>query len=242
MAAGRDNYTLETLAHRDHYKIKDVNDRDGFISGEYEWKRQNLPEVLDVGWHKQDVLSRWEHLTSEAENKLEIRQKQEEEVQSQQQESVPQAGIPTNSDHSKQQQQPQQQQKETQTPPSSSSTSTSAKKLDVKLSRDAGRFLCEFILYTSLAYRYKEAQQAKSESQSQSQSSSYIIDTTEPPSESPLERVGKVAFLHVPGGISPLDIKKGTLVAEAAITALITSWESGFRNSNVYKENGVVKV
>ena len=60
MAGGRDHYTLETIAHRDNYKIKDVDDRDGWREGEYSWKKEEMPEYLRVGWDEVDVMSRWE--------------------------------------------------------------------------------------------------------------------------------------------------------------------------------------
>jgi pyrrolidone-carboxylate peptidase len=60
MAGGREHYTLETIAHRDGYKIRDVDDRDGWRDGEFVWKREGVPEAIRVGWDQVDVLGRWE--------------------------------------------------------------------------------------------------------------------------------------------------------------------------------------
>jgi len=84
-------------------------------------------------------------------------------------------------------------------------------KARAQLSRDAGRFLCEFILYESLSRRYQEDG----------------------------ERVGKVAFLHVPGGYGTEDVERGVRVAEAAIRSLVASWEEGHRASE--REAGVAR-
>jgi hypothetical protein len=88
------------------------------------------------------------------------------------------------------------------------------KKSEVRLSRDAGRYLCEFALMESLTRRYLEARKAEEEGRAISK-----IDSRE----------GKVAFLHVPGGYSTDDITRGQRVAEAAIRSLVGSWEEGNR-------------
>lgn len=149
MAGGRDHYALETLARRDGYVIKDVDDQDGRVVGEQRWKAAGLPEILRVGWHSHDVLLRW------------------------------QEGLKEDLDsHGRQM---------------------------VRLSTDAGKFLCEFITYESLALRAIEN------------------------AENPTGKLGKVAFLHVPGPIDRESVTRGVRVAEAAIRALVESWEDGFR-------------
>jgi hypothetical protein len=58
----------------------------------------------------------------------------------------------------------------------------------VKMSVDAGRFLCDFIFYQSLSLRWKEGR----------------------------EMVGKVCFLHVPGETDDWSVRRGARVAAAA--------------------------
>lgn len=65
---------------------------------------------------------------------------------------------------------------------------------DLRISRDAGRYACEFILYTSLALAFQ-----KGENRS-------------------------VAFLHVPGSCHVEDIVLGRRVAIAFIKALVECW------------------
>ena len=65
---------------------------------------------------------------------------------------------------------------------------------DLRVSRDAGRYACEFILYTSLALAFQ-----KGENRS-------------------------VAFLHVPGSCYDEDIELGRSVAIAFIKALVECW------------------
>jgi hypothetical protein len=67
---------------------------------------------------------------------------------------------------------------------------------DVRLSRDAGRYLCEFIFYTSLAQALRQGQHQN------------------------------VVFLHVPGSCQEEDIQKGKIIAIGLIKALVTCWIS----------------
>ncbi|KAE8353592.1 hypothetical protein BDV28DRAFT_147898 [Aspergillus coremiiformis] len=69
--------------------------------------------------------------------------------------------------------------------------------VDVRISEDAGRYLCEFILYTSLAQAVRQGQHRNA------------------------------AFFHVPGSCNDEDIEKGTDVAVGLIKALVTCWVSG---------------
>jgi len=63
MAGGRDYYALETLAHRDGYRIRDVDGRDGSVDGEARWRAGGGPDmcpgVLECGWDAVDVEARW---------------------------------------------------------------------------------------------------------------------------------------------------------------------------------------
>ncbi|EHY54625.1 hypothetical protein ABEF92_002458 [Exophiala dermatitidis] len=280
VAGGRDCYSLETRAHRDGYRIKDVDDKDGFARGESMWKKEGVPDVLFVGWDEADVLKRWE--------------------------AGVQTGLlehgflgPANADS------------RTNTSISSSiwgSSETAAnvaaavqaaraeenrKKSAVKLSRDAGRFLCEYLLFESLSLRWIDAhrhmhphlhllqsqpraeqhpqveehsvqhhseagtswrpqqheghveQHASqsslsgsspltnnhSDQQNETERGQEAQDLEEQHKKQRLahDRLGKVAFLHVPGWTSVEDINRGKLVAEEAIRALVASWEEGFR-------------
>lgn len=163
MAGGRDYYTLETLARRDFYRIKDVDNKDGHSDGESVWRKDGLPETIWTQWNEDDVLARWRGDVAR------ICPGDERAV--------------------------------------------------VRLSRDAGRFLCEFILYTSLAYRIVGARQGDGKAQ---------------------ERTGKAAFLHVPGGTDEASIARGRNIAEAAIRAVVGSWEEGIRRSAVPGKSGKV--
>lgn len=183
MAAGRRHYSLETLAHRDGYTIKDIDNIDGVDVGSRRWTADGCPAILDVAWDTVDVLNRWRH-----ELKIE-------------------GGHHT-------------------------TTKKPATIPDVRLSSDPGRFLCDFIFYQSLSERWKEAQLASSYPSSSVQPAvETAVDlpaqaSTIPPSHS---RQGKVAFLHVPGDTDQAAIDRGARITEAAIRALVSSWEEGYR-------------
>lgn len=120
---------------------------------------------------------------------------------------------------------------------------------DVRLSSDAGRFLCDFIFYESLSLRWKEdrerqelqPQPGHDEDQQPLPSlpltPSPALESLAPNSENPRARshandnskLGKVAFLHVPGDTDALAIERGVRVTIAAIRALVSSWEEGYR-------------
>lgn len=51
---------------------------------------------------------------------------------------------------------------------------------------------------------------------------------------------GKAAFLHVPGGTDEASIARGRNIAEAAIRAVVGSWEEGIRRSAVPGKSGKV--
>lgn len=58
--------------------------------------------------------------------------------------------------------------------------------------------------------------------------------TSNPENDSAREKIGKVAFLHVPNGVEAADVSRGVMVAESAIRAIVASWEAGYRNPLVY--------
>lgn len=176
MAGGRDYYTLETLAQRDSYRIRDVDDLDGYVVGERRWRAEGLPELLRVGWEEEDVLRRW---------------KQEVAV-----------------------------------------TCVDAKgkgdeKAVVRLSKDAGRFTCDFILYESLSIREKEAVVEEG--------TRTLVHGQQEVDVRKRERRGKAAFFHVPGATDEESIVRGVRVAEAAIRSLVGSWEEGYRAKEIGK-------
>ena len=216
---------METRGHRDNYRIKDVDDSDGLMWGEQRWKREEVPEVLYVGWDEADVLGRWEDgvKTALAERGFlgQAEMERAVEMQRQQQLLAKQTGVaavrgyaPTNLMWGM--------------PASSTKAEEHKKKATVKLSADAGRFLCEYALFESLSRRWVDARDAagqKSQHASRSTSSpSSIEDVTN-------DRLGKVAFLHVPGWTGVEDINRGVMVAEEAIRALVGSWEDGYRRN-----------
>ena len=190
MAGGRDHYTLETIAHRENYKIKDIDDRDGWREGEHAWKKENVPESLRVGWDEIDVLKRWEREVYDVEDALGLVDSTGSMISA--------FGVARGG----------------------------GRKSVVKLSRDAGRFLCEFSLMESLSRRWLEA----SKEEKSADEMGVNLDSRE----------GKVAFLHVPGGYTASDIARGKRVAEAAIRSIVASWEEGRRrHDNVEMEGRV---
>lgn len=240
LAGGRDSYTLETLAHREGYTIPDVDDGTGEHVSSV-WDRQDVPQVLHVGWNPQDVLRRWE---SEVLRRQQQQQQQEQEKEAKdEREHKPSQGVETDTARLEAQQRASPGVREWMAShgmllrpdlnlnldlnlgsymPSPSSTRTTAstrKPVVVKLSRDAGRFLCEFILMCSLVQRWLDATAPAPMS---------------PADEVPREALGKVAFLHVPNGTEQTDVQRGRMVAESAIRSLVASWEGGYRNPIVY--------
>jgi pyrrolidone-carboxylate peptidase len=240
MAAGRDCYTIETRAHRDNYRIKDVDDSDGFAAGEQRWKNEGVPEVIYVDWDEGDVLRRWDDGVKRA---------------------LATMGFLGRGEMDKANDQPQQPPAQIRghgpmnllwgtnnAPASSSKAEEHRRKAVVKLSADAGRFLCEYIIFESLSRRWLDARNTHDNNGDNPQStasdntaappssaSSAPNPTTQPQSSSRAElvheRLGKVAFLHVPGWTGVEDINRGVMVAEEAIRALVGSWEDGYRRN-----------
>ncbi|OJD12933.1 hypothetical protein AJ78_06539 [Emergomyces pasteurianus Ep9510] len=255
MASTRDYYAVETVAHRDDYRITDVDGDVGVDEGEAVWKALGLPEVLRPGpcimpdddeGHEGDegdanAVSRKSSTavyttrgisatvvtdtttttsntvtttttststtTTTTTTTTKMSSPDEEKVQQQQQEQ-----------HEHQQQQ--QEEKEEHNPIRNTivTTITSAAsqtptapyppdahflktwqsfapcKADVRLSEDAGRYLCEFIYYTSLAHAYKERSNRS------------------------------VVFLHVPGRTDDEAIQIGREVAVGLVRCLVACW------------------
>lgn len=69
----------------------------------------------------------------------------------------------------------------------------SAEDMDLRISEDAGRYLCDFIYYSSLSHLYKE------------------------------QRERKVVFLHVPADASPANVDQGRELAINLIRSIVES-------------------
>lgn len=65
---------------------------------------------------------------------------------------------------------------------------------DIRVSHDAGHYLCDFIYYTSLSLAYQQ------------------------------NRDRSVLFLHVPGASEDADIERGRAIAVALIKTVVTCW------------------
>ncbi|RVX71826.1 hypothetical protein B0A52_04225 [Exophiala mesophila] len=252
MAAGRDCYSLETRAHRDGYRIKDVDEGDGFSCGEVTWKREGLPDLLMTEWDEDEVLKRWDEGVGKA---LKANANTTSNASAAVQPPRPISGplglmwslTPGAA---------------TVTPTTTTSSIAPVSRADdrkrsvVKLSRDAGRFICEFALFESLSRRWLddarhhrrgpsgEVEQSKPDTKNEANNTTDDTSSTSSRSSSSSpehdlghrkrlahERLGKVAFLHVPGWTGVEDIARGTIVAQEAIRALVTSWEDGYRRS-----------
>ena len=240
MAGGRDCYSLETRAHRDGYRIKDVDDSDGFSCGEVVWKREGVPDCLLVHWDEDDVLRRWEQGVERGLVDRGFLSSPLAPASPTPASKAPTGPIKTIWGTAA-----------TQHPPSRAEEHK--KRGVVKLSRDAGRFLCEFALFESLSLRWADAMRHKRPahdavlSQSPTSSSVRTDEETQDPIEDStshhqhrrrdlaLDRLGKVAFLHVPGWTGVEDVKRGVMVAEEAILALVGSWEDGYRRDRKAK-------
>ena len=75
---------------------------------------------------------------------------------------------------------------------------------DVRLSDDAGRYLCDFVFYTGLVEYWRRRKEGE--------------DGEDAP----------VVFLHVPGETEDKNIRSGVRVAEGLIKALVeTRWGRG---------------
>ncbi|KAJ9608680.1 hypothetical protein H2200_006451 [Cladophialophora chaetospira] len=213
MAGGRDCYSLETRGHRDNYRIKDVDDADGMTWGEQRWKREGIPEILYVGWNEAEVLRRWEDgvKTGLAARGFLGRGEMQRAIE-QQQLNVPPMPARGNG--------PMNLMWGTgNVPVSPTKADEHRRRAVVKLSADAGRFLCEYALFESLSRRWVEARNIET------------VPTDRAERETAQDAPGKVAFLHVPGWTGVEDINRGVMVAEEAIRALVGSWEDGYRRN-----------
>ncbi|WEW58091.1 pyroglutamyl-peptidase I [Emydomyces testavorans] len=165
MASTRHYYSVETRAHRDGYRVTDVDGQVGYEDGEAVWKREGLPEVLSPGPVATEISCVSSSITSAPPTR-------------------PAASkLPIHIHPS---------------PPEATFLETWRSFLpattDLRLSEDAGRYLCEFIYYSSLAYAYKEG------------------------------RARSVVFLHVPGWTDQASVEKGKDVVIGLIKTLVSCW------------------
>ncbi|KAK4941270.1 hypothetical protein LTR10_018806 [Elasticomyces elasticus] len=201
MAGGRDCYSLETRGHRDGYRIKDVDCNDGFLAGEAVWKKEGVPDVLAVRWDELDVLSRWQRGVKDGlESRGFLGKASGKEDETPIMPGTPMFMVTTNR------------------------AEENRRKAVVKLSRDAGRFLCEYALFASLSRRWLDADPQAGDQESRPD------EANGQDKELARERLGKVAFLHVPGWTGVEDVNRGVMIAEEAIRALVGSWEDGRRS------------
>ena len=159
IAVARGYYSVETQAHRDSYRLPDINGKSGLQDGELQWRQLDLPAILKAGCAIDSPA------TTDAPSS-----------------SPPSVAKPYVN-------------------PSSPDEhflnvwkAFGPPKSDLRISSDAGRYVCEFILYTSLAHAFLAGQDRN------------------------------VAFLHVPGFCNEEDIERGRNITIAFIKALVTCW------------------
>ncbi|KAF7130983.1 hypothetical protein CNMCM5793_003918 [Aspergillus hiratsukae] len=168
IAATRQYYSVETKAHRDSYVMSDIEGRSGYEDGEKRWRELDLPPVLQAGRSANPL------------SISDIAEETHDQVVTPSSQAVQSSWIPH--------------------PPNEKLLNvwkSFAGGADVRISEDAGRYLCEFIFYTSLAHALKQGQDRN------------------------------VAFLHVPGAYNDQAVETGREVAIALIKALITCWADG---------------
>lgn len=166
IAATRSYYSVETQAHRDAYYVSDVKGKVAYEDGEKRWKELGLPTVLTPG---PSTAADAAAVTSTAS-------------------STPTTSVSL----------PSQAIQSHPYPPDTHFLKTwetfMPADTDVRISTDAGRYLCEFIFYTSLAHAYLEG------------------------------RSRSAVFFHVPSSCDDDDIEKGKQAALGLIKTLVTCW------------------
>ncbi|KAJ5139156.1 uncharacterized protein N7515_004004 [Penicillium bovifimosum] len=143
IAAPREYYSVEILAHRDDYHITDVEGCSGYVDGEKRWKELGLPPILTPGRASEDPSSA--SLYRPDDQFLE-------------------------------------------------KWRSFAPNSDLRISKDAGHYLCDFIFYTSMSLAQLQGQDRN------------------------------VLFLHVPGASEDANIKEGREVTLALIKTMVACW------------------
>ncbi|KAK2740274.1 hypothetical protein FQN57_006154 [Myotisia sp. PD_48] len=191
MASTRPFYTVETIAHRDGYTVTDVDGRVGYEYGEKLWKEMGYPSALQSGLHP----SHSQHppppppppKAPEPEKQVD---KQNEENDKENDKQGKEKG--------KKKEPPSRRFVVRPSPPDApflqAWRDNLPKPLDVRLSHDAGRYLCEYIYFASMALAHRE------------------------------KRDRNVVFLHVPGWTDQPNILNGVKVVTALIKALGQRW------------------
>jgi len=155
IASKRSYYSVETLAHRDGYRIPDIDGLFGYEPGERVWKMEGLPLILEPG-------------PAQRASRLET-------------ETIPSSNFEIKP-----------------YPPDSHFLETwesfTASKPDLRVSDYAGRYLCEFIFYASLALALRD------------------------------ERPLSVLFFHVPGCLDDASLEVGRETAVALIKTMVRCW------------------
>lgn len=203
LASSRSFYSVETVAHRDGYCMADVDGRVGFEDGEKRWKEHSFPAILSAG-----PATDTKHDGNDNNTFLPLNPTTMEKATAR---ATTETGAGEPSSFSTTISQPP-------TPPPAAAAATTSQPINpyppdltflenwkslspssanVRLSNDAGRYLCEFIFYTSLA-------QALGEGQPQN-----------------------VVFLHVPGPTDDENLEKGRDVTIALVKSLVSCWVDG---------------
>jgi pyrrolidone-carboxylate peptidase len=155
IAATREHFAVETQAHRDHYRISDVDGKVGYEDGERVWRAHGLPELLKPG------------PAEESDGKL---------FHSSLPSSPKVVPYPANEHFLE------------------TWKSFAPETADIRVSDDAGRYLCEFIFFTSMAL----AQEAG--------------------------RERAIVFYHIPGRCDEKSVQTGKEVAVALIKTMARCW------------------
>lgn len=213
LASSRQYYSVETLARRDGYRITDVDGKASFEEGEFRWKEEGLPEVLRPGPGMKDC----DWINASTTTTTTSGGKSDDDVNKSPVSSADGSSITTTTTTTTSS-------TTNDTPATSTTTISTPSsdnveypncvspfppdakfletwrsflpdsKTELKLSNDGGKYLCEFIYFTSLAHAYREG------------------------------RCGNVMFLHVPKWVDEESIKKGGEVTVALIKTLVNSW------------------
>jgi pyrrolidone-carboxylate peptidase len=164
IASTQPYYIVETQAHRDSYNQADINGRSGNEDGEKIWRKKGFPGLLRPGPAASATILK----------------------------------MATTRDFSQQIDQCHPSSKVVAYPPNNHFLSTWKSFVplhaDLRISYDAGRYLCEFIFYTTMSQLMSEG------------------------------RDRNVIFFHVPDSCDDGDIEMGRKVAVALIKTLVTCW------------------
>ncbi|PGH05025.1 hypothetical protein AJ79_06912 [Helicocarpus griseus UAMH5409] len=220
MASTRDYYAVETVAHRDGYRITDVDGEVGYEDGEAHWKDLGLPDVLRPGpctissdggqdaAHKKRATTVYTTTGISTTSTIVTDTTTVDSTN-----TTTTTTTTTTSSSAPEEQQDQRSIRNTivttitstaaSTPTSPSPPdahflktwrSFTPESTDVRISEDAGRYLCEFIFYTSMAQAYREG------------------------------RDRSVVFLHVPGRTDEESIEVGKEVAVGLVKCIVSCW------------------